>query len=70
MTIIGKKVIEMNVGELIKELKQYPKKCLVGVAMHDNSDNEVASLVRHITFLKKKEIDMNYPDCDCVVLRC
>jgi len=60
----------MNIKELIKELEKYPKNCLVGVAMHDNSDNEVASLVRTTIFLKEKDIARNYPDCDCVVLRC
>lgn len=60
----------MKVKELIKELKEFPQDCLVGVAMHANSVNEVASLARHIIFLKKNEIDMDYPNCDCVVIRC
>jgi len=60
----------MNVGELIKELKRYPKECLVGKADHDNDPDEVSGLIRSVELLKKEEIAMNYPDCDCVVLRC
>lgn len=67
----------MKVKELIEELKMYPKECTVGVAMHDNSDNEVAALATSITFVKKENIpqtdvryDDRFPGCDCVVIRC
>ena len=60
----------MKVKELIKELKKYPSDCLVGKADHDNSYDEVSGLIRFVDFLKKEEIAMGYPDCDCVVLRC
>lgn len=60
----------MTVKKLIKELKKYPKDCLVGKADHDNSPNEVSGLIFSVYLLKKEEIARNYPDCDCVVLRC
>ena len=60
----------MKVKELIKELKKQPQDCIVGKSDHDNSHNEVSGLIQEVYFLKKEEIDMNYPDCDCVVLHC
>lgn len=60
----------MKVKELIKELKEFPQDCIVGVAHHDNYDHEVASLVSSVGFLKKEDNSMNYPDEDCVVLHC
>ena len=68
----------MNVGELIKELKKYPKDCLVGKSDHDNLRSEVSGLVISVHLLKKEDNCMilgsgekvKYPDEDCVVLRC
>ena len=68
----------MNVGELIKELKKYPKDCLVVKADHDNLRTEVSGLIISADLLTREENCMilsdgtkvKYPDCDCVVLRC
>ena len=68
----------MNVGELIKELKKYPKDCLVGKSDHDNLTSEVSGLIQSVDLLKKEDNcltlgtgeKVKYPDCDCVVLRC
>ena len=68
----------MNVGELIKELKKYPRDCLVGKADHDNSHSEVSGLIVSVFLLKQEDNCMilgtgekvKYPDCDCVVVRC
>ena len=38
----------MNVKELIKQLKKYPDDFLVGVAMHDNLEGEIAGWVQSI----------------------
>ena len=66
-----------TVKQLIKELKDFPQNCIVGVAHHDNSTNEVAGLVTGVTFVKKENIpktdtryDDRFPGCDCVVIRC
>ena len=68
----------MNVGELIKEFKKYPKDCTVGKGDHDNSHSEVSGLIQSIYLLKKEDNCMilgtgekvKFPDEDCVVLRC
>ena len=62
-----------TVKQLIKELKEFPQNCIVGVSHHDNYDNEVASLVTGVTFVKEEDIpqtDVRFAGCDCVVIRC
>jgi len=68
----------MNVGELIKELKKYPKDFLVGTSAHDNTHTEVSGFINSVFLLKKEDNCMilgtgekvKFPDEDCVVLRC
>ena len=68
----------MKVKQLIKELKEFPQNCIVGVSNHDNYDSEVASVVGGVDFLKKEDncttlpdgTKVKFPDCDCVVNRC
>jgi len=68
----------MKVKELIKELKKYPKDCLVGKSDHDNTRTEVSGLIQSVYLVTREDNCMTlgngekvkFPDCDCVVLRC
>lgn len=44
----------MDVKRLIKELKQMPQNLEVGMAMHDNSEGEVAAWVCSISYEREK----------------
>jgi len=63
-----------TVKELIKELKKMPKNLQVGVAMHDNSEDEVAGWVFSVGEIT--EMHEGYFSGEitkgekCVVLRC
>ena len=71
----------MNVKQLIKELKKMPQNLEVGVAMHDNSEWEVAGDVTGVMHLIKDELDPIFVDRyeedafedtpdECVVIQC
>lgn len=63
----------MKVSKLISELKKLPKNLEVGVAMHDNSENEVAGwVVAVIEIVEEGMPGSNEDDYGerCVVLRC
>ena len=64
----------MKVSKLISELKKLPKNLDVGVAMHDNTETEVAGWVSEVfEIVEGGPQDYMHPDDygkKCVVLRC
>ena len=65
----------MKVRELIKQLEKMPINLDVGVAMHDNSDHEVAGWVNKVIIDTDNGWDASgktneTPGDKCVVLRC
>lgn len=61
-------VEKMKVKKLISELKKMPKNLEVGVAMHDNSEDEVAGWVFSVADIEE-EFEGEAMG-RCVVLRC
>ena len=69
----------MKVGQLIAQLKKLPKNLRVGVAHHDNNEEECAGWVFNILEFDKEDFDIDdvedkqifedMPD-RCVILRC
>ena len=71
----------MNVRTLIKELQALPKNLEVSVAMHDNSEYEIAGDVCNVIHFIKSDYDPDNLDVysremfedmpnDCIILRC
>lgn len=63
----------MKVGELIRELKKYPRDSWVGVAMHDNYEGEVAGCVSSVIEYEpnaKRDPEIEPTKGKGVVLRC
>jgi len=65
----------MKVKELIKRLKKLPQGLDVGVAMHDNSEHEVAGWVCNVKVDTDNGFEPtgatgNTPGDKCVILRC
>lgn len=64
----------VTVKKLISELKKMPQDLQVGVAMHDNSDNEVAGWVYSVNEIIEDTSELlgyeNDEGKKCVVLSC
>ena len=64
----------VTVRKLISELKKMPQNLPVGVAMHDNSDNEVAGWVYSVNEIIEDTSELPGYENDegkkCVVLSC
>ncbi len=71
----------MNVKQLIRELQVYPKHLEVGVAMHDNTEYEIAGDVFSVKHFIKHDHDpesmsvedrkcFNNMPHDCIIIRC
>jgi hypothetical protein len=64
----------VTVRKLISELKKMPQNLAVGVAMHDNSENEVAAWVFSVNEIIEEpppgESKEDIKRKKCVVLRC
>lgn len=63
-------IIMVTVRKLISELKKVPQHLQVGVAMHDNSDHEVAGWVISIIEDTDNDMETHETGKKCVVLRC
>ena len=73
------KGVFMTVKQLISELKKLPGNLDVGVAAHDNSEEECAGWVGSAIHFKKTDYDVmdvwdkdmfkDMPD-ECIILRC
>tara|TARA_R110000744_G_scaffold375595_1_gene489164 strand:- start:401 stop:577 length:177 start_codon:yes stop_codon:yes gene_type:complete len=57
----------MNVEQLIKRLREFPKSARVAIANHDNDSNELSGLVGQVDELEDGEHREAYGSC--VVIR-
>ena len=65
----------VTVKQLVSELKKMPQNLEVGIALHDNSEHEVAAWVQYAIIDTDNELNDHFgtsvvPGKKCVVLRC
>ena len=60
----------VTVRKLVSELKKMPQHLQVGVAMHDNSEHEVAAWVHYAIEDTDDDYETGETGKKCVVLRC